>query len=236
MQAKKSAFIVVADDLGLKAMRTGDKTAYYRHPLAYLVEAADDICYTIIDFEDGINLGLIEEEFALEYLIKLVKNTIDTKKYHSLKYKKERLSYLRALAINTLIQEAAKVFFENEEAILSGDFGISLLDKCAYEAQINDILKISIDKIYNSHNVIEKEVAGYKIIADLLHVFINAVNNTFDGKESNYDKLVIKLLPEDLRHVSDNLSDRIMNVCSFIAGMSDGYAILIHKKISGGLI
>ena len=229
-QAQKSAFIDVADELGLKAMRTGDKTAYYRHPLAYLVEAADDICYTIIDFEDGINLGLIEEEFALEYLIKLVKNTIDTKKYHSLKYKKERLSYLRALAINTLIQEAAKVFFENEEAILSGDFGISLLDKCAYEAQINDILKISIDKIYNSHNVIEKEVAGYKIIADLLHVFINAVNNTFDGKESNYDKLVIKLLPEDLRHVSDNLSDRIMNVCSFIAGMSDGYAILIHKK------
>lgn len=235
-QSQKTAFVDVAEDLGLKVMRKDEYIAYHRHPLSFLVEAADDICYTIIDFEDGINLGLIDEEFALEYLIKLVKDTIDIKKYHSLKYKKERISYLRALAINTLIQEAAKVFLENEEAILNGDYSISLLDKCAYEAQINDILQISISKIYNSHNVIEKEVAGYKIIADLLHVFIDAVNNTYEGKASNYDKLIFKLLPEELHKLPDSLIDRIMNVCSYVAGMSDGYAILIHKKISGGLI
>ena len=73
--------------------KESEGVSFYRHPLAYLVEAADDICYTIIDFEDGINLGLIEEEFALEFLIKLVKDTIDSKKYHSLKYKKDRVSY-----------------------------------------------------------------------------------------------------------------------------------------------
>lgn len=235
-QSQKEFFKDVVDDLGLKPLRGGEDLAYNRHPLSFLVEAADDICYTIIDFEDGINLGLIEEEFALEYLIKLVKDTIDIKKYNSLQYKKERVSYLRALAIGTLIQEAVRVFLENEEAILKGEYGVSLLDKCKYEAQINDIIQISIDKIYNSNNVVEKEVAGYKIIADLLDVFITATNNMYAGEPSNYDKLIFKLLPESCRNLSDSIYDRIMMVCSYIAGMSDGYAILLHKKISGTAI
>jgi len=232
-QSQKDFFIDVVSELGLKPMRTGEDLAFNRHPLSFLVEAADDICYTIIDFEDGINLGLIEEEFALEYLIKLVKDTIDIKKYHSLKYKKDRISYLRALAIGTLIQEAVSVFLENEEAILHGDYSISLLDKCKYEAQINDILQISISKIYNSQNVVEKEVAGYKIIADLLDVFISSVNKTYLGSASSYDTLIFKLLPENCTQLSDSLYNRIMMVCSYIAGMSDGYAVLIHKKITG---
>ena len=232
-QSQKDFFIDVVSELGLKPMRTGEDLAFNRHPLSFLVEAADDICYTIIDFEDGINLGLIEEEFALEYLIKLVKDTIDIKKYHSLKYKKDRISYLRALAIGTLIQEAVSVFLENEEAILHGDYSISLLDKCKYEAQINDILQLSISKIYNSQNVVEKEVAGYKIIADLLDVFISAVNKTYLGSASSYDTLIFKLLPENCTQLSDSLYNRIMMVCSYIAGMSDGYAVLIHKKLTG---
>ena len=83
-QSEKELYIDVATDLGLKKVRTGNDVTFSRHPLAFLVEAADDICYTIIDFEDGINLGLIEEEFALEYLIKLVKDTINIEKYHQL--------------------------------------------------------------------------------------------------------------------------------------------------------
>jgi dGTPase len=235
-QSQKDFFVDVAEELGLRPMRKGNDIAFNRHPLAFLVEAADDICYTIIDFEDGINLGLIDEDFALEYMIKLVKDSIDIKKYHSLKFKKERVSYLRALAIGTLINEAADEFLKNEEAILKGDYSIGLLDKCKYEAQINDIIQISIDKIYNSQNVIEKEVAGYKIIADLLDVYINAVNNTFEGKASNYDKLIFKLLPEECQVLHESLYDRILMVCTCIAGMSDSYAILIHKKISGFLI
>jgi len=232
-QTQKDFFIDLVNDLGLTPLRSGKDLAFNRHPLSFLVEAADDICYTIIDFEDGINLGLIEEEFALEYLIKLVKDTIDINKYHSLKNKKDRISYLRALAIGTLIQEVVSVFLENEEAILNGSYSKSLLEKCKYEAQINDIIQISISKIYNSHEVVEKEVAGYKIIADLLDVFISSVNKTYLGNASNYDTLIFKLLPENCRELSDAVYDRIMMVCSFIAGMSDGYAILIHKKISG---
>jgi dGTPase len=98
-QSDLSFFKDVTQELGLISTGKNGNLSYKRHPLAYLVEAADDICYTIIDFEDGINLGLIDEEYALEYLIKLVKDNIDSKKYHQLEFKTDRLSYLRALAI-----------------------------------------------------------------------------------------------------------------------------------------
>jgi dGTPase len=232
-QSDVEAFEDVAQELGLVRLRDDEHMAYNRHPLAYLVEAADDICYTIIDFEDGINLGLIDEAFALEYLIKLVKDTINSKKYHKLKTKKDRVSYLRALAIGNLINEAVKVFLENEDVILKGEYNLSLLDKCKYEAQINDIIKISVEKIYRSKEVIEKEVAGYKILSDLLDVFITAVNNKYDKTATNYDKLVFQLLPENFQQTKGSLYDRIFTVCSFISTVSDSYAILLHRKIKG---
>ncbi|MGG6229661.1 deoxyguanosinetriphosphate triphosphohydrolase [Tenacibaculum sp. SDUM215027] len=233
-QSEKEAFLDVVQDLGL-LKKESEGVSYYRHPLAYLVEAADDICYTIIDFEDGINLGLIEEDYALEYMIKLVKDTIDSKKYHSLQHTKDRVSYLRALAIGVLINEAVAIFLDNEEAILNGTFDKGLLDKCKYEAQINDIIKISVDKIYRSKEVVEKEVAGYKIIADLLDVFVTALNNKFDSKQSNYDKLVLNLIPQEYQQNKESLYDRIMQVSSYVAGLSDGYAIRLHRKIMGNI-
>lgn len=231
-QSEKKAFLEVVEDLGMK-QKSVESISFFRHPLAFLVEAADDICYTIIDFEDGINLGLIDEEFALEYLIKLVKDTIDIKKYHSLQHKKDRVSYLRALAIGVLINEAVDIFLANEHKILAGDFERSLLDRCKYEAQINDIIKISVTKIYQSKEVVEKEVAGYKILADLLDVFITAFNNDFLGKSSNYDKLILRMLPEEYQVNSNSIYQRIMSVCSYVSGMSDSFAIRIHKKLTG---
>ena len=172
----------------------------------------------------------------LDNMIKLVKDTIDSKKYHSLQFKKDRISYLRALAIGVLINEAVDIFLENEEAILNGSFEKSLLDKCKYEAQINDIIKISVDKIYKSKDVIEKEVAGYKIIADLLDVFTTALNNKFKGTQSNYDKLVLNLLPKEFQQEKEKLYDRIMQICGYIASLSDGFAIRLYKKIKGNII
>ncbi|WP_439129340.1 deoxyguanosinetriphosphate triphosphohydrolase [Polaribacter sp.] len=234
-QSETAVFLDVVQELGMQ-LKSTENISFYRHPLAYLVEAADDICYTIIDFEDGINLGLIEEEFALEYMIKLVKDTIDIKKYHSLKHKTDRISYLRALAIGVLINEAVDIFLDNETAILEGSFKNSLLDKCKYEAQINDILKLSVQKIYKSTEVIEKEVAGYRIIADLLHVFVTALNNKYDGNASNFDSLVLNLLPEEYKSETNNLYNRIMQVCSYVSRMSDSYAIRMHKKLTGNII
>ena len=233
-QSEKEAFLEVVEDLGM-LQKSNQNISFYRHPLAYLVEAADDICYTIIDFEDGINLGLIEEEFALEYMIKLVKNTIDIKKYHTLQHKTDRVSYLRALAIGVLINEAVSIFLENETAILNGTFDKSLLEKCKYEAQINDIIKISVDKIYKSNEVIEKEIAGYRIIADLLEVFVSAVNRDFDGIPSNFDTLVLQLLPKKHQTKVQSLYSRILQVCAYISTLSDSYAINMHKKILGNI-
>jgi len=232
-QSEKNLLNEIAQELGLAPHRTDDNLAFKRHPLAYLVEAADDICYTIIDFEDGINLGLVSEEFALEYLINLVRDTINTKKYHSLSYKKDRLSYLRALAIGTLIKESATIFLENESEILKGDFNCSLLEKSKYKANIKDILKLSLEKIYQSQEVIEKEVAGYRIIGQLLTVFIEALNNNYENKTSNYDKLILKMLPEKYQVIHVKLYDRLLAIACFVASLSDSYATLIYKKING---
>ncbi len=232
-QSEVPFFNEVAQELGLITIGSNGNKAFKRHPLAYLVEAADDICYTIIDFEDGINLGLIEEEFALEYLIKLVKDSIDSKKYYQLKYKKDRLSYLRALAIGTLINEATAVFLTNETAILKGEFPYSLLDKCKYEAQIDDIIKLSVAKIYRSREVIEKELAGYNVITKLLDVFVTATNHTYKNTATNYDNLILSLLPESIQTPKETLYERILTICGFVASLTDGFAMQLYKKLNG---
>lgn len=233
-QNDKDTFLDVIQELGM-LQKPIDNISFFRHPLAYLVEAADDICYTIIDFEDGINLGLIEEDYALEYLSKLI-GKINREKYYALKTTKDRTSYIRAIAINALIDEAVRIFLENETDILNGTFDKSLLEKCTYEAQINDIINISIEKIYLSKEVIEKEIAGYKIIADLLQVFINAVNNNYSGNLSSFDKLILQIIPKELLVENQTLYQRLLHVSSYIASMSDGYAIKMHKKLTGDIL
>lgn len=232
-QADKDAFKDVASELGLITRGTDGNISYARHPLTFLVEAADDICYTIIDFEDGINLGLIQEEFALEYLINLVRDSIQTKKYHQLSTTQDRISYLRALAINTLINEAVSVFIENEEAILNDIFKIGLLDKSKYEAQIKDIISISIKNVYQSKDVVEKEIMGYRVINTLLETYVSAVNNTYNGTASNYDKLILNTLSGSININEDLIYKRLLNVCNYVASLSDSRAILIYKKIKG---
>ena len=230
-QSDKAFFVEVTNELGLIPNKHGNDIGFERHPLAYLVEAADDICYTIIDFEDGINLGLISEEYALEYLIKLVKNGIDTKKYNELLTKEDRISYLRALAIGSLINDAVAVFMENEKAILAGEFPFALMDKSQYKAQMNDIIQISVKNVYQSREVIQKEVMGYKIINNLLDGFCTAYNKKENGTASNYDELLLKLLPERFQFQKKNLYDRLMHICHFVSLLTDGKALELYKTI-----
>jgi dGTPase len=231
-QTDKDFFKEVADELGLIPNKSGNDIGFERHPLAYLVEAADDICYTIIDFEDGINLGLVSEDYALEYLIKLVKDTIDTTKYQTLTTKEDRISYLRALAIGNLINDAVRVFVENEEAILKGEFPYALTDKSKYKAQIDDIIKLSVKNIYQSREVIEKELSGYQIINNLLDKFITAYNNNYEGKATNYDKLLLKILPEKYHLEKETLYERLLHICHFISMLTDGKAVLYNQIVT----
>ena len=231
-QSDKDFFKEVAEELGMISNKSGEDIGYERHPLAFLVEAADDICYTIIDFEDGINLGLVSEDFALEYLIKLVKDTIDAAKYQTLTTKEDRISYLRALAIGNLINDAVRVFIENEEAILQGKFHFALTDKSKYKAQMDDIIKLSVKNIYQSREEIEKELSGYQIINTLLDKFITAFNNNHEGKATNYDKLLLKILPEKHHLEKENLYDRLLHICHYISMLTDGKAVELFKIVS----
>ena len=231
-QSDVKFFKEVASELGMISNKSGNDIGFERHPLAYLVEAADDICYTIIDFEDGMNLGLVSEDYALEYLIKLVKDSIDTNKYNTLTTKEDRISYLRALAIGSLISDAVNVFIENEAAILEGKFPFALTDKSKYKAQMDDIIKLSVKNIYQSREVIEKELTGYRIINTLLDKFTTAFNNDFDGNASNFDKLVLQLLPEKFKIEKENLYDRLLHICHFISLLTDGNAFILYNTIT----
>ncbi|MEO8935084.1 MAG: dGTP triphosphohydrolase, partial [Xanthomarina sp.] len=232
-QSEKNLFVDVANELGLLKRGVNGDLSFSRHPLTFLVEAADDICYTIIDFEDGINLGLIQEEYALEYLINLVKHSINSKKYHLLSNTQDRISYLRALAINTLINEAVDVFLTNEDAILNDNFSTGLLDKSQYEAQINDIIKISVKKVYQSDEVIDKEIIGFEVIRTLLGVYTQALINKTEEKASNYDLLILKSIPDLYFEEETSTYSKLLSVCNYVSLLSDSQAILKYKKIKG---
>ena len=232
-QQDKLFFQEVATDLGLlQKSNTGD-VHFHRHPLAFLVEAADDICYTIIDFEDGINLGLVSEDYALEYLINLVKDRIDTPKFNQLQSKEDRISYLRAVAIGSLIEDVVRIFIENEPAIMKGEFHHALTDKSKYQAQMKDIIDLSIKNIYQSREVIEKEIVGYEILQTLLDKFITAVNHKYEGTMSNYDQLILQMLPEKFRHEKETLYERLLHVCHYVSLLTDGNALELFEMING---
>lgn len=230
-QNEVSFFAEVATELGL--LKKEDHR-YSRHPLTYLVEAADDICYTLIDFEDGINLGLIEEAFALEYLINLVKDRLQHKKYQKLTNAPDRIAYLRSLAISTLIEEAVSVFIANEEKILKGEFSNSLLDACKFTPQINDILKISVAKVYKSKEVIEKEIAGYKIITTLLEGLTQAIERKQKHHLQHYDALLLRKSGLD-HHELGSTYYNLLECCHYVSKLTDGNALLLFQKIQGNI-
>jgi dGTPase len=230
-QSDTGFFNEVVTELGLLSR---GNNGYSRHPLTFLVEAADDICYTIIDFEDGINLGLIEEDIALEYLINLVRDSLKKDIYSRLQTVQDRLAYLRSLAINTLIAEAASIFIENEEEILKGTFSEALLDRSQYKAQIADIIKISIEKVYQSTEVMEKEIAGYTILSTLLETFTSAFENYQNGIARHYDKILLQLI-DSHSHKNQSVYEYLMECCNYISRLTDGNALQNFQKIKGNL-
>jgi|TARA_B110000116_G_scaffold23448_1_gene18013 dGTPase len=227
-ESQNKFFNEVAVDLGLRD-RNGN---FSRHPLAFLVEAADDICYTLIDFEDGINLGWISEEYALEYLIRLVKGSIDTKKYNSLEHKSDRVAYLRALSVNTLINDAVNIFIKNEESLLSGNYSKSILKDSTFKAQMKDIIDISVNKVYKSEEVIEKELKGYQVIHHLLEVFIKAAINNQEGITTAFDELALACIPKSYLHEEGELYTQLLDISCFIASLTDGKALEWYKKMT----
>ena len=208
---------------------------HYRHPLVYLVEAADDICYQIMDLEDACKLGILGyEEVTNLYLnffdkpeLNKIKETI-----HKVTDNNEQISYLRALVIGRLIRLSMLVFEKHEEKIMEGSFKGNLVDllENAQDKAMNQVKKISALKIYNHRSVVEIEIAGYKIIDTLLEEFVGAV---IDPKD-NYNKKILSLLPDQYKKQKNgSLYLQIQSAVDFISGMTDVFALDLYRKIKG---
>lgn len=231
-QSEKTIFNEVAQTLTLPKIA---QDVYERHPLAYLVEAADDICYSIIDLEDGCSLGLISYEDATALFENiLTKNKSKLGKLDHLNSKAEKIGFLRALAIGDLMDECSTLFLDSEKEILEGKFNKALADVCPSRNALKSIIDISVEKIYRSRNVVEIEASGHHVLPGLLEEFLTAGLNLYENKKSRkYENLVL-LFPEDIRLNIKQAVDQYTvarHVVDFVSGLTDRYAISLYKKI-----
>jgi dGTPase len=234
-QSEQEIFNEVVAQLGLK-----NKSAVVaqRHPLAFLVEAADDICYSIIDLEDGCSLGLVTEREASElYQSVITKSKTKLGKLQYLKTRQEKVGYLRALAIGDLMDECCDSFLENESDIVSGKFDQALTDHCLSKETLNDIIEVSVEKIYRAREVVEIEAAGHEVLPGLLHEFILAGQHLAHKTTSRKYSNLSQLLPEDvswsIQQAPDNQYLLARTIIDFVSGLTDRHAISLYRKING---
>jgi len=231
-QAEKELFKVVAEATGLDCIKSEKTFWWCRHPLAFLVEAADDICYRIMDLEDGFRLGFVSFKETEELLRPLVSKQ-SLKDYRD-KDEKDRIGYLRAIAISELVSELAKVFLDDEKNILIGKFESDLIGEIKRANALKLIKDISIKNIYKSRSVVEREVAGYEVLGGLLDTFINAYNEAFEEKISSKHRAVLALLPGRIsEEIPEDLYLRLLRIIDFISGMTDSFAVSLFRKIKG---
>lgn len=227
----------IADELGIvRLSRPEEPLKYARHPLVYLVEAADDICYEIMDIEDSHKLKILSFKETEKLLLaffdeetqhKIQKRIID----EGVTDENEKVVYMRASAIGKLENECVTTFLEHEQKILDGTFTGSLIDHIAERQRIayKECEKTSFAKIYHSKPVLDIELSGYKIMETLMETFINAAINPTHF----HSQQLIRRVSSQYDITSDNLEDRIMAVIDYISGMTDIYALDVYQKING---
>jgi dGTPase len=213
-----------------------EKTIFARHPFVFLVEAADDICYRIIDLEDAHRLNIIsiqeardllEPFFEIQEGKKSIKEKVDT-----IEDDKQKLAFLRALLIGKLVAKCTEIFFEYEDQLLDGSLNKPLIDLLDKETTylINKIDEVSVKKIYNDKSVIEIEIAGFHIIGGLLKEFVSAVLKPDTAKS----KKLLQLIPSQYGiKKGGDVYLNILAVVDFISGMTDLFAIDLYRKITG---
>ena len=227
----------IADELGIFCKSApGEPLKYARHPLVYMVEAADDICYEIMDIEDSHKLKILSfaetEHLLLSFFDEDIQQKIRQRIIdEELTDENEKVVYMRASVIGKLENECVAAFLAHEEEILAGTFEGSLIDhiserqKKAYQ----ECEKISYSKIYQSKPVLDIELSGYQIMATLMKVFVEAAVNP----SRFYSKQLLRRVSSQYDIENENLEERIMAVIDYISGMTDIYALDIYQKING---
>ncbi|WP_425389930.1 deoxyguanosinetriphosphate triphosphohydrolase [Ekhidna sp.] len=232
-QCNAQLFNEMANEMGLISL---GENKWCRHPLAFLVEAADDICYHIIDLEDGCRLGLVPFETVKELLAEIIGDSYSEDKVQKIPSQHERLGTLRAMAIGQLIKECSEAFINHEEAMLDGSFDTDLTSLIPSAPAMKKIIELSIEKIYRSKLVLEKEAGGYEVIDNLIESFATAVYaKNFDQPLPKH-KSILRLLPEEyevqLKSVS-SVYEALQIVIDFISGLTDSHAVRLYKTIKG---
>ena len=227
----------IADELGIFCKSApGEPLKYARHPLVYMVEAADDICYEIMDIEDSHKLKILSfaetEHLLLSFFDEEIQQKIRQRIIdEELTDENEKVVYMRASVIGKLENECVAAFLAHEEEILAGTFEGSLIDhisECQKKAY-KECEKISYSKIYQSKPVLDIELSGYKIMATLMEVFIEAAVNP----SRFYSKQLLRRVSSQYDIENESLEERIMAVIDYISGMTDIYALDIYQKING---
>lgn len=234
-QSDLECFSEIAKELGM-VEKNG---RWFRHPLAFLTEAADDICYTIMDFEDGYKNGLISFDLASKRLKAICDTEIykdDILKVKTIIDKREKIGFLRAKAIDSLIHQAADVFMENEKEILAGEFDKSLLGNIKTQKAICKINKMTKKDIYTYKPVIQVEAAGYKVLPGLLETFLNEIikNRKNSKKGKKEESKILELIPKEYKFdFKNDTYNAIMGITMYISGMTDHYAVDIYRNLQG---
>lgn len=225
----------IAEELGIKRLsKEGETIRYARHPLVYLVEAADDICYQMMDIEDAYKLKLLTSREAKELYLPFLNEKQKQRAQEVFGFvsdNNEQVAYLRATVIGILVKECTRIFMENEEAILNGCFGGSLIKQISaplHEAY-KKCTKVAVEKIYRSRDVLDIELAGFHVISTLLELMIDAVQSP----EKAYSQLLINRVSSQYDINSPTLYGKIQAVLDYISGMTDVFALDLYRKIKG---
>ena len=217
-----------------------DKNVFSRHPYVYLVEAADDICYRVIDFEDAHRLNIIDIDTIKGLFLSFFDNEegYDARDrveetFNGINDDNQKVQFLRAKLINLLINRICDIFMSREEELLQGNLQRSLIDLLpARELElVKSIDAFSVQHIYNHRSVVEIEIAGYNVIGGMLKEFIGAVLQPRSAKSEKLLQLISKqfIISGD----PSRLYYDIQSVVDFIAGMTDLYAVDLYRKITG---
>ena len=228
-------YFKIAEELGIKRLGTeGEVPLYARHPLVFLVEAADDICYQMMDIEDAYKLKLLTPRETKElyqlFLSEKQKARVD-EVFRLVSDENEQIAYLRATVIGILVKECTKVFMENENSILEGTFEGALIKHI--NAPLNEAYKrctqVAVEKIYRSRDVLDIELAGFHVISTLLELMIDAVQSP----DKAYSELLINRVSSQYDIKAPTLYGKIQAVLDYISGMTDVYALDLYRKIKG---
>ncbi len=236
-QTEKPLFQKIAVHLGLE-QKSGLPLQFSRHPFVYLVEAADDICYQIMDVEDAHKLKIISSADAESLLLAFFDQGVDGETLSIIRDnltivqdKNERVSYLRAMVIGKLVRECAQLFFDRIGQILQGENVPSLIKMLegSSKSAMEEVKKISVSRIYKDPSVIQIEIAGYKILGTLLEEFTPAILDPHDP----FSERLLSIVPQQYHLQSENLYDQLQTVVDFVSGMTDLYALDLYRKITG---